>query len=100
MSVYIDGLDMPKSCFECPFMYARRYCAVNSKIEFNDADYSEVKGRYIGCPLFDVPPHGDLIDRDAMIKLWDGCKISGSIKPLLEVRPVVIPASSGESRVA
>lgn len=97
MSIYID-MKMPDNCFECPFMYARRYCVVNSKIEFNDADYSELSGRYKGCPLFNVPPHGDLIDRDAMINLWDGCKISGSIKPLLEVRPVVIPASSGESR--
>ena len=50
MSVLIN-MEMPESCFDCPFMYGRRYCRANSKIEFNDPDYSELKGRYDGCPL-------------------------------------------------
>lgn len=39
-----------------------------------------------------VPPHGRLIDADAMAELWKGCKIEGSIKPLLDTRPTIIPA--------
>lgn len=51
MSVLIKGMKTPKNCFNCPFMYGRKYCLINSKIEFNDADYSELKRRYDDCPL-------------------------------------------------
>lgn len=68
MSILIKGMELPKSCFDCPFMYGRRYCRVNSRIEFNDPEYSELKGRYDGCPLVEVPPHGRLIDADALIQ--------------------------------
>ena len=62
MSILIKGMEMPENCFDCPFMYCRKYCIVNSKIEFNDPEYSELKGRYDGCPLIEVPePHGRLI---------------------------------------
>lgn len=64
MSVYIKGMEMPKSCFSCPFMYARTLCAANHKIQFDDEGYTELKGRYIGCPLVEIPPHGRLIDAD------------------------------------
>ena len=68
MSILIKGMEMPTSCFDCPFMYGRRYCRVNSKIEFADPEYSELKGRYNGCPLVPVPEHGRLIDADALKK--------------------------------
>jgi hypothetical protein len=67
MSVLIKGMEPPASCFDCPFMYGRKYCRANSKIEFNDPNYSELKGRYDGCPLIPVSPHGDLISRSALI---------------------------------
>lgn len=56
MGVYIKDMEMPKSCFECPFMLHRCFCLVNPKIEFTDKEYSELKGRYVGCPLVEVPP--------------------------------------------
>lgn len=68
MSLYINGMEMPESCFNCPFMYARTLCAANHKIQFDDEDYTELKGRYIGCPLIEIPPHGRLIDAEAMEK--------------------------------
>ena len=68
MSVLIKGMEPPTSCFDCPFMYGRKYCRANSKIEFNDPDYSELKGRYDGCPLVPVPEHGRAIDADDFIK--------------------------------
>ena len=58
MSVYIKGMEIPGSCFDCPFMLHRSFCLVNTKIEFTDEEYQELKGRYIGCPLVPVPPHG------------------------------------------
>ena len=51
MSVLIKGMTMPKTCFDCPFMYHRTLCAANTKLVFDDPNYSELKGRYDGCPL-------------------------------------------------
>jgi hypothetical protein len=60
-------MEMPENCFDCPFMYGRKYCLLDSKIEFNDPEYSELKNRYKGCPLIEVPePHGRLGDLDAL----------------------------------
>ena len=67
MKIYIEEKDIPESCFDCPFMLHRSFCLVNTKIEFTDEEYSELKGRYIGCPLVPLPPHGDLIDRSALV---------------------------------
>jgi hypothetical protein len=62
-------MEMPENCFDCPFMYGRKYCLLDSKIEFNDPEYSELKNRYKGCPLIEVPePHGRLIDADALVE--------------------------------
>lgn len=66
--VYIPGMKVPESCFDCQFMYGRKYCLVNRKIEFTDPEYSELKGRYDGCPLIPVPDHGRLGDLDALKK--------------------------------
>lgn len=67
MSVLIKGMEIPKSCFECIFMLHRCFCLVNPKIEFTDKEYSELKGRYVGCPLTDVPtPRGRLGDLDEL----------------------------------
>lgn len=72
MSVLIKGMEMPENCFDCPFMYGRKYCLSNSKIEFNDPEYSELKRRYDGCPLVPVPePHGRLIDADKLKSYWE-----------------------------
>lgn len=54
MSILVKGMEIPENCFECPFMLHRSFCLVNTKIEFTDEEYSELKGRYIGCPLGEV----------------------------------------------
>ena len=56
MGVYIKGMEMPKSCGNC----------------FFDTHCDKWRLRNWGapppddCPLVPVPPHGDLIDRDAL----------------------------------
>ena len=98
MSVYIKGMEIPGSCFDCPFMLHRSFCLVNTKIEFTDEEYQELKGRYIGCPLVPVPPHGDLIDRDALLDTatihWSQTT-NESCFPIdeIEYAPTIIPAS-------
>ena len=60
MSILIKGMKMPKDCTECRFAYDGR-CLANygrkSKIDITNY-----------CPLIELPPHGDLIDRDAFMK--------------------------------
>ena len=46
MGIYIKNMEMPESCFICPF----------KNLEICDED----------CPLIEVPPHGRLIDADAI----------------------------------
>ena len=58
MSILIKGMKMPKNCREC----------FACKAELSQ----EKKVIYVccfamtDCPLIPVPPHGDLIDRDAL----------------------------------
>ena len=74
MGVYIKGMEMPDRCFACPMceVYdAEVNCAIShgSYKEYRDVDeQTAINGRPDWCPLVPVPPHGDLIDRDAMYK--------------------------------
>lgn len=78
--ILIHGMEMPPSCADCPFCLEERddydepttYC-VATKIE-SPSDLHGVidginhqKGRMWFCPLHELPPHGDLIDRDAIL---------------------------------
>ena len=69
MGVYIDGMEMPKGCEDCPFFhrsdYGYKICTFPSKPR--RIYYGETK-RQDFCPLTEVPePHGRLIDADACI---------------------------------
>ena len=69
MSVYIPGMEMPKSCDECRFdndVYCLAYP------QSADMIYDIADGIPQFCPLIAVPDHGDLIDRDMVLKkAWD-----------------------------
>ena len=59
-SILINGMEMPKNCWECHFGHGETgICVVDFK-EHGDWDEPH------DCPLVPVPPHGDLIDRDAL----------------------------------
>ena len=92
MSVYIKGMEMPKNCWECNFGHCWEYqfghhgetgvCVVDFK---GHGDWDEPKD----CPLVPVPPHGDLIDRDALPTSrveWED----------IVNAPAIIPAEEGE----
>lgn len=69
MSILIKGMEMPKNCGECPFIFSswgiEYYCHLAE---------SSTSAEYVGqekmtnCPLIELPPHGRLGDLD---KLWD-----------------------------
>lgn len=74
MSVLVKGMDMPESCRKCSLKMNCDACEgfsvqclpLHRPIGFWDELPDEK--RRDDCPLVCVPPHGDLIDRDALIK--------------------------------
>ena len=93
MSIYIKGMEMPTSCYNCP-------CA---DLEFYDCNLMpgtriERENRSPNCPLVPVPPHGDLIDRKPFVEFikthWDG--YDQWFVGQLEARPTIIPADPAE----
>ena len=60
MGVYIKGMEMPDRCGRCRFATAFD-CGVDKQfIPTHDE-------RRYDCPLVPVPPHGRLIDADALV---------------------------------
>ena len=70
--VYIPGMEMPKSCFQCQFRTKvdpdNLMCCISQKT-FEDRFY-HIEHRDQSCPLLHVPDHGDLIDREKMRDYW------------------------------
>lgn len=68
MSLLIPGMKMPTSCFDCPMCYDSIGCIVTGEQLWSDShvylDFSPNKERMWNCPLIELPPHGDLIDRN------------------------------------
>lgn len=91
MSVLIKGMKMPRNCFVCPLSVVvgeRLVCEVTRdevlrwKIDFN-------------CPLIELPPHGRLIDADALDKqIYNDIplKVFGNIARMAEMRNIVFNA--------
>ncbi len=110
MSVLIKGVEMPKNCTECSCLNDEYWSCQASAMELfgEGAD----KKRPNWCPLVPVPPHGRLIDADAVIKgietdaIWkynaineyDSGIRSGARAVMRSVRnaPTIIPAEVGE----
>ena len=104
MSVLVKGMKMPKHCFECTFYKAmevdhcfRDWCVLERAIE---------PKAYVpdDCPLVEVPPHGDLIDKEKLLKYAGDCYDSenhllyavGTGTILL--MPTIIEAEKGEQK--
>ena len=67
--ILIKNLKMPTSCITCPLCECRNecaYCEVGDKYLSWDWDERLRSSRNDHCPLTEVPPHGRLIDADAM----------------------------------
>jgi len=60
MSILIKGMEMPECCGYCPFEH-KNYCMAKPSLMVESAD------RHPRCPLVHIPPHGRLIDADALI---------------------------------
>lgn len=102
MGTYVKGMETPTWCGECDFLSGliipdnEYHCCAptnNTNYSLNVTDNVENWSRPDWCPLVEVPePHGRLIDGDEFVRIWQGAKICGDIKPLVDVRPTVIEA--------
>lgn len=74
MSVLIKGMDMPSECRGCKLMdydinTGKTWCFPADAILAEDYKSIDFDGRPDWCPLVEVKePHGDMIDRDELIK--------------------------------
>lgn len=86
MSILIKGMEMPTSCENCRFRGLGGIALDETVCMFtgNHRKYPNIP-RFIDCPLVEIPPHGDLIDRDAYEYPGD-----------LMDEPVIIEAEEGE----
>ena len=89
MSVYIKGFPLPNNCGACPLRLA--WC--------RERIYMVTRPER--CPLVPVPPHGRLIDADAIpynkIMIEDDDFYYGITQPRIERMPIIIPAEEGET---
>ena len=72
--VYIPGMEMPTSCDVCWALddygdYPR--CRITE--EQRGYNFPVREKRMDGCPFVAVPDHGDLIDRDELLKHKGNC---------------------------
>ena len=68
--VYIKGMEMPKSCFYCPFREKANpddYVCMAMNREFEETFALIAGRRHKDCPLVEVPDHGDLIEKPILI---------------------------------
>ena len=69
--IYIPGMEMPKGCAYCKISRRngkKMICPFIWKCEWDIRDPMSADHRLDGCPLVPVPPHGRLIDADALLK--------------------------------
>ena len=102
MGVYIKGMEMPTSCGDCKAFVCYKQWAGDMGDCFCGITKEDAKAKEknADCPLVPVPPHGDLIDRDALgmnyIHIrYDGMKIY--TQRAIDNAPTIIPAEEGET---
>ena len=95
MSILIKGMEMPTTCRDCRLLTFTDFDSMPfCNITMNDICLNDWETkRCDNCPLVPAPPHGRLIDADAMcdwlvpnhpVVIYAGCM------------PTIIPAEEGE----
>ena len=105
MSILIKGMEMPKNCDSC--MFSRR--------SIHNIDWCVLTEKDLpcDCPIVPVPPHGRLIDADALYRKmfvgpdgqifpnndvdnWPHTMAFKDIKHHILFAPTIIPAEEGK----
>ncbi len=102
MGVYIKNMDIPTNCWFCPIKSwdDNEYVCPFSGRTVKSGDVGV--NRYEDCLLIELPDHGDLIDKNELMKRKQCVYEFGEYKlyavdtdTILNM-PVVIPAEKGE----
>lgn len=115
MSILIKDMNMPTSCDDCPLIAEAddyHVCYINEQFipwEWIDEHSAEQKHpRPSWCPLVEIPPHGRLIDADAIaeeiiknIKQYayeadGGYYLAEDALESVQFAPTIIEAEEGE----
>lgn len=115
MGVYIKGMEMPKSCRDC------RFCNGQADTDYGVCAWCDVDGNardaytMQDCPLVNIPPHGRLIDAEALIDaiiakyirherhrelVFAVVQIKQDMADIINELPTIIPAEEGERWIA
>ncbi len=106
MSVIIRGMKLPKNCYDCAFNdilmddYSQNEIAtcdlLDHRIEEHEKGCVEIyKGRAKDCPLIELPPHGRLVDADALLASnLGGEPFKSVIRRVLMQAPTIIEAEN------
>ena len=111
--ILIKGMEMPTNCYGCLFFKQVDYWNKNDEADIlskckrtGEFTWESVNGYLPNCPLVPVPPHGRLIDRDALIKELEITEEDGHngatllmavFLEVLKSAPTIIPAEEGET---
>lgn len=92
MGVYIKGMEMPKSCWGCDigpaFSLDSKHCPF---YEMEGQEQENYQNKIAdGCPISYVPPHGRLIDADALT--FEDDYYGWRDKKVVEAAPTIIEA--------
>ena len=80
MSILIKGMRMPENCIKCPMQFGGICYVMPAEVDESrvapTVEEALKQGKPDWCPLIEISkPHGDLIDRDALVKdLTNGIK--------------------------
>ena len=102
--VAIKNAIVPPSCYFCPMTNDGFYlCKANNPYRQLEDDCEERRPEW--CPLVPVPPHGDLIDRKALLAdttdmlhsmmVFGGARVYTS--DAIKNAPTIIPAEEEDS---
>ena len=108
MSILIKGLIMPSCCDGCTFSdWSNLHQTASCKLHDYDSCFADHSREYTDkradfCPLVEIPePHGDLIDRDALLGKVDDIglgyyELLGVTEDTIENAPTVIEAEGSD----
>lgn len=72
MSVFVKGMRMPENCIKCPMQFGGMCYVMPAEVDESrvapTVEAAWKQGKPDWCPISEIhEPHGDLIDRDALI---------------------------------
>lgn len=99
MGIYIPGMEMPKDCPMCPMAHWNKldeFTGCEIKKRFFSKEELNTDYRPAFCTLIPVPPHGDLVERQAVLNTFSvHMNRTLHFVTIRDTIPIIIPAEEG-----